>query len=147
MIDPYRTLQDQAQADGIESVVVGLIVRRGNKLLLLKRRSDDYMPDVWEIPGGHVDPGETIPQALSRELLEETGLHLHHIIGKRGGYDYPGEFGLTRQWNFEVKAPGLTIHHPEHTDYRWASPEMWAHLAMSPEMRQSLEDYARRWIP
>lgn len=29
--------------------------------------------DTWEIPGGHIEPGETPDQAASRELMEETG--------------------------------------------------------------------------
>lgn len=44
----------------------------GRRVLLI-RRSD---LGVWAIPGGKVDPGETAPQALTRELAEETGVDL-----------------------------------------------------------------------
>lgn len=143
-MDPYSVLQQKAQADGVDSTVVSLLIRRGRNLLLLKRRPDDFLPDVWETPGGHVDPGETIPQALARELLEETGLVLTEIVAHVGGYDYPGEFGTTRQWNFEVLADGSAITHPEHVEFTWAAPEEWDALHMSPDMRESLEQYARQ---
>lgn len=42
------------------------------RVLLIKRRDRG----VWAIPGGMVDPGETAPKTLVRELLEETGIDL-----------------------------------------------------------------------
>lgn len=138
-----RELLDAADRDGIVSHVVGLILRQGPRVLLLKRRDDDYLPNMWETPGGHVDPGETIARALARELYEETGFRLKAILRYLGHVDYHGEFGRTREWNFEVDVDQmLRIIHPEHADYRWARPDEWARLPMTPEMRQSLDRVA-----
>jgi ADP-ribose pyrophosphatase YjhB (NUDIX family) len=51
---------------------VSAVVRRvrGGEEILLMQRSDNGM---WTLPGGHVEPGESVTAALLREVLEETG--------------------------------------------------------------------------
>lgn len=52
-------------------VASGTIVQDDHGRILLQRRGDD---GSWGIPGGALEPGETLEQAARRELLEETGL-------------------------------------------------------------------------
>ncbi|MEM0014554.1 MAG: NUDIX hydrolase [Zestosphaera sp.] len=55
-------------------VAVGAVVLRdGNEILLIKRRYPPS-PNLWSIPGGHIEAGEPIMTALFRELEEETSL-------------------------------------------------------------------------
>lgn len=55
-------------------VVAGLL-RRGQRILLCHRRADrSHYPDVWDLPGGRVEPGETLVATLRRELAEELGI-------------------------------------------------------------------------
>ena len=44
--------------------------------LLLVQRATDPQAGRWTIPGGHVEPGETLASAVERELFEETGLRV-----------------------------------------------------------------------
>ena len=57
---------------------VGAIIFDGSKVLLVKRAGEP-LKGWWSIPGGLVETGETIEQALRRETREETGLELEQI--------------------------------------------------------------------
>ncbi|KAJ4392303.1 hypothetical protein N0V93_005928 [Gnomoniopsis smithogilvyi] len=50
------------------------------RILLVQRSASDSMPNRWEIPGGGVDPGETILAGAAREVLEESGLVVTEIV-------------------------------------------------------------------
>ena len=54
-------------------VAVGAIVFRNNRVLLV-RRGQPPSRDLWAIPGGRVELGETLQEAAEREILEETGI-------------------------------------------------------------------------
>lgn len=60
----------------------GLIVRDG-KVLLIRRGKEPYR-DHWSLPGGAVERGERIREAVKREVLEETGLEVD--VGLVAGY-------------------------------------------------------------
>jgi len=60
---------------------VGVIIRRGDEILLGKRKGS-HGTNTWGLPGGHLDAGEEIPTCAIRETLEETGLSIsaiHHV--------------------------------------------------------------------
>lgn len=54
--------------------VGALLLRDGRVLLGLRALHKRLAPGRWDLPGGHVEPGETPEQALWRELAEETGV-------------------------------------------------------------------------
>ena len=56
-------------------VAAALIFRNG-KLLITQRRPDDHLPNLWEFPGGKVEPGETFEQCLVREIREELAIEI-----------------------------------------------------------------------
>jgi len=57
----------------VPRIGIGVIVLRKDKVLLLKRKGS-HGPGQWNLPGGHLDFGETIEECARRELVEETGL-------------------------------------------------------------------------
>ena len=64
--------------------VTAIIEFPNNKILLVKRGTVIFKGH-WALPGGKVDAGETVEQAVVREVKEETGLHVR-IVRKIGEY-------------------------------------------------------------
>lgn len=54
---------------------VGAVAIRDEHLLLIQRGNDPGR-GLWSLPGGRVEPGETLAGAIVRETLEETGLEV-----------------------------------------------------------------------
>lgn len=55
-------------------VVAALVQDEAGRTLLSKRRDDQPMGGLWELPGGKVEPGEAPVEALAREVAEELGV-------------------------------------------------------------------------
>ena len=62
---------------------VGALVHDDDGRLLVVRRAHEPGRGLWSVPGGRVEPGESDPVAVEREVLEETGLHV--TVGIRVG--------------------------------------------------------------
>jgi putative (di)nucleoside polyphosphate hydrolase len=67
--------------------VAAVVVNPVGSLLICERAT---IPGAWQFPQGGVDPGETLEQALFREVQEEVGLEPRHydVIARREGYRY-----------------------------------------------------------
>ena len=60
----------------IVDVAVGILIRPDGSFLLTSRPEGKVYAGYWEFPGGKLEAGETIEQALKRELLEEIGIEI-----------------------------------------------------------------------
>jgi ADP-ribose pyrophosphatase YjhB (NUDIX family) len=67
--------------------VGGAVVREGR--LLLVRRASRHGRGNWQLPGGFIEPDETIEQAVVREIFEEAGVtaEVEAVLGLRSRYD------------------------------------------------------------
>jgi 8-oxo-dGTP diphosphatase len=71
-------------------VAVGVLVRPDGAFLLTSRPPGKVYEGYWEFPGGKVEPGESVEQALRRELLEEIGITIGAVLPWRvERVDYP----------------------------------------------------------
>ena len=130
-------LLQQARLDGVQKFVVAPLLRSGERLLILRRREDeDFLPGIWEIPGGGVETGEDLVSALARETREETGCEVRSVNRYVSCFDYrDGKGRLTRQFNFEVSVQDdRTIRLTEHDRHAWVDGASFGSDQMSPEM-------------
>lgn len=70
-------------------VVIAIIERSGKILLGQKKKNVGPYPNVWCLPGGGVEEGETLEEAIRREVKEETGLRV--VALERIGFDEDNE--------------------------------------------------------
>ena len=123
-MDFMNCLLEKGKKDGIIKNVVGGIVVKDNKFLILKRKSDDFMGGILEIPSGNMEIGEDIPTALIREIKEETNLDVTSIKFFVNSFDYiSGSGKKARQYNFLVEVNDNNIELTEHDEYKWMSIE------------------------
>lgn len=112
-----------ATNDGVQQLVVGAVVQHDGKVLLLQRPEHDFMGGIWELPSGKVEPGESLDQALIREVKEETGLSVTVLRTYLGSFDYQSGSGKkSRQFNFAVNVESSEpVKLQEHDAYTWTS--------------------------
>jgi 8-oxo-dGTP diphosphatase len=110
-------------------VAAALVVNPANRIFFQKRSAQRKLfPNSWDVVGGHLEPGETVMEALAREITEETGWELAEVLATVGDYHYTGEDGLTRwETDFLVRVHG-DLDHPQleagkHTECRWLGPD------------------------
>jgi 8-oxo-dGTP diphosphatase len=70
------------------SLAVDGVILVGDSIVLVKRRNPPYA-GMWALPGGFVEYGETVEDAVKREIMEETGLAVE-IEKLVGVYSDPG---------------------------------------------------------
>lgn len=99
------------------------ILADGQRILLGKRASTNQVcPNCWDVIGGHAESGESIVEALRREVHEELGItirafvSLGTMIEQRPAFGGPAEFHiyLVTRWDGQIAMLG-----DEHTELHW----------------------------
>jgi 8-oxo-dGTP pyrophosphatase MutT (NUDIX family) len=152
--------------------VIAGVLRDGNRILLcLRSRNRSWYPNAWDLPGGHVEAGETQIAALTRELVEELGVVALSIACEpllrmlEPGLDL--DIRLVEQWEGEPR----TVDRTEHEEVRWCSyadlmtlplvderlrrllsgllptPRMHVAAVLPAESVEDVEVLRRRWDP
>jgi ADP-ribose pyrophosphatase YjhB (NUDIX family) len=127
--------------------VGGVVVRDGQVLLIRRGKPPPY--GRWVVPGGTVELGETLEEALVREMEEETSLRVEPIEvltvfdriereGERVVYHYVIVDYLCRYGSGEAKAASDAL------DVAWATPEQLAGYDLPPKALEVVQDAFRR---
>lgn len=73
-----------------QALCAGAVIFDGDGRLLLVRRRHDPGSGLWSLPGGRVEPGESVADAVRREVREETGLDVR--VGRLLGVVTRGDY-------------------------------------------------------
>lgn len=107
---------------------VGIILKKGNTVLLVKRHNTDWASGCWNFPGGLLEKDETLIAAAQREAQEETGvfipinsLKLVHVLQVNVNHtntkDILGFYFITDTWDGEP----INNEPDRHSDIGWFS--------------------------
>ena len=102
-------------------VAIGILQNSRGEVLLARRPEGTHLEGYWEFPGGKLEPGESVNQALLRELDEEVGIQPGNGFPfMRKFHDYPDRQVVLHTWLFPfVKQQGRGR---EGQELRWFSP-------------------------
>ena len=117
------------------TVIALVFIQQDDAILLVK---PNYGKQYWSLPGGKMEPGESIDEAAIREVREETGLdvRLRRVVGL---YSKPGEGGLAVCFEGEVVCGTLKADH-EITECRYF-PYVRLPEITREHLRQRIEDF------
>ncbi len=141
----YDLLIDKAKEEGIIKFVVGgVIINDKNEVLILTRKTNDFMGGIDELPSGNIEENEGILEALKREIKEETNLDLEKVCSYINSFDYLSSSGKkARQFNFVVKVKEIKdIKLTEHDNYKWENiNEIRNNEKITNEVKFVIENY------
>jgi 8-oxo-dGTP diphosphatase len=105
---------------------VGAVIVDDEGRVFVHRRGPDrtLFPGCWDLPGGHVEPGEAPLDALRREIEEETGWRLRRVVAELGETTWTGDDGIRRrELDYLVEVDGdlsaPRLERPHHVEFAW----------------------------
>lgn len=128
---------------GAHHLVATAVLMASDRVLLCHRHPNRrWYPDVWDVPGGHIEVGETPADAARRELREELGVEIL-IESEQPFRVYEPKSDLTlhawvvTKWSGEV----ANLAPDEHDDVAWFSVDELGPLKLAdPALRGLLAD-------
>jgi len=116
--------------------VVAALIESEGRVLVCQRRRGDRFALLWEFPGGKVEPGEELSQALARELNEELGVEA--LVGPevyRTFFQYREMPNSTEIAFFAAAARPEEVQNLAFERLEWRSPETLGELDFLPADR------------
>lgn len=133
---------------GVEVVVAPIIENNNGEILLT--RSPKWN-NKWTLPGGHVEPGETLTQAIIRENKEELDIETEVIkIIKSGELINSKDFQRPAHFiYFDIYCKinnsnkDIKLDNKELSDYKWLKPEESLKLDLAESYRETVEEFIK----
>ena len=125
--------------------VVAALITRNSKLLVCQRKRNDTHPLQWEFPGGKVEPGESLAEALTRELREELGVSATigaEVHRTRHRYRELPDDLLLIFFRATIEDSAL-LQNLQFEKYEWADPSLLQNYDFLPADKDLVESLAR----
>jgi mutator protein MutT len=116
-------------------VVAGLIQDDARRYLITRRRSSSHLAGMWEFPGGKREAGESLEDALRRELTEELSARFE--VGERVEtvrWEYPERTVVIHFYRCRFESG--TIEPRESQAMEWVAPERLKEFEFPPADRE-----------
>ena len=119
---------------------VGVLIRNGDDVLVLRSHK---WGDRWSIPGGKIEPGERIEDAIHREVREETGLEIRDVVQLPTLESvYSDEFHRREHFvllNYSARSDSREVElSDEHQEHRWLPPRRALELDLNQPTRRQI---------
>jgi len=114
-------------------LAVSAVIFRDGKVLLV-RRADSPAKGFYSLPGGRVEFGEELHEALHREVREETGLKIEivSLAGWREVLPTAAGGGHYVIMSFAARWAGCeVVLNEEHDDFKWLKPDEFGNLKLT----------------
>ena len=114
----------------LHRVAFGVLVCDGRALLCHRHPERRVYPDVWDLPGGHIEDGESPEETVRRELLEELGVRVTAMTRLETAVDAPNaetHAFIVTAWEGE----GSNLAPDEHDELRWVSPPSLGEMTLA----------------
>ncbi|MFD9305572.1 (deoxy)nucleoside triphosphate pyrophosphohydrolase [Streptomyces sp. NPDC060048] len=123
-------------------VVVGGALCHEGRLLAARRSAPPELAGRWELPGGKTEPGESVPDALVRELREELGVETEALERIPG--EWPLKPGLVLHvWTARLLS-GDPLPLEDHDELRWLGPDELDSVDWLDQDRPAVAEAGRR---
>jgi 8-oxo-dGTP pyrophosphatase MutT (NUDIX family) len=138
-LHPYQVpLASYFSTDGVNKIpisrlVASAVIMHSNRVLLLQRAASEFLPLLWEVPGGRCEShDESVIASAARELWEESGLVAKKVIDVVGEYEWLDHGEVWRKITFLMDVehddhlngqPRVNIDPKEQASFIWATEE------------------------
>ena len=109
--------------------VAKVIIYDDDKVLIIKRNDKDA---AWDLPGGHLEEGESTEEGATRETKEETNLDVKDL-------QYVSKVGRDTFYKCSRPKGDIKLQKEEHTDYKWIKPTDLGDYQMRDTLKKAIE--------
>lgn len=100
----------------------------------------ELSPNLWDLPGGKVENGEIVQEAVKRESKEETGLEVEPEDTSFFMYHYPNARIDIYAFRARYTSGHITLDE-KHTEFKWVSQGDWKDFHYTPSVEATLKEF------